>query len=261
MQVLELHRYPLTGAAGEALIESVVTPSGLEHDRTWVAFKEDGGRVGQKANSQFGLVRASIVFDEDLKLSAEGLNARTDTSATEQSVVNEFGDDTPLDRVQSAYRLGVFLGIEGLKVGRKTDEWQEGRIIAPLVRKVAPLHIVGSASIAREKDLRQSDADANWRPNIVVETEEPFEENLWVGKQLLIGGLTIIITRRTARCPVPGYANGFINPDVRKNYWNLRKAQGDVNQVTNFGVYGVPVLEQDTRARIQIGSKVVLRSV
>ena len=61
-----------------------------------------------------------------------------------------------------------------------------------------------------------------FRPNIVVNTSEAFVEDEWVGKELLLGSVTVDVKKRTDRCIVISRAFGEY-PASRKTLKYLSK--------------------------------------
>ena len=63
---------------------------------------------------------------------------------------------------------------------------------------------MGSATLDfLEKRVGPGSGDVRrFRPNLLVETENPFEENDWVGKSLRIGTAEAFVKKRTDRCIV-----------------------------------------------------------
>ena len=66
------------------------------------------------------------------------------------------------------------------------------------------LNLMGSATLDfLEKRVGTGSGDVRrFRPNLLVETEKPFEENDWVGKSLRIGTAEAFVKKRTDRCIV-----------------------------------------------------------
>ena len=66
------------------------------------------------------------------------------------------------------------------------------------------LNLMGSATLDfLEKRVGPGSGDVRrFRPNLLVETEKPFEENDWVGKSLRIGTAEAFVKKRTDRCIV-----------------------------------------------------------
>ena len=81
-----------------------------------------------------------------------------------------------------------------------------------------PVHLVTTASLRVVGDILRSGTDVwRFRPNIVVDTTgEGFEEDRWVGRELVLGGGSRLrITGRTERCGMVGFAQGGLGPDPR----------------------------------------------
>ena len=66
------------------------------------------------------------------------------------------------------------------------------------------LNLMGNATLDfLEKRVGPGSGDVRrFRPNLLVETEKPFEENDWVGKSLRIGTAEAFVKKRTDRCIV-----------------------------------------------------------
>jgi uncharacterized protein YcbX len=66
------------------------------------------------------------------------------------------------------------------------------------------LSLMGSATLdLLEKRVGPGSGDVRrFRPNLVVTTKKPFEENDWVGKNLRIGTCEIYVKKKTDRCVV-----------------------------------------------------------
>jgi uncharacterized protein YcbX len=104
-----------------------------------------------------------------------------------------------------------------------------------------PLTLVGTASV---RDLaRRTGHDelagqaARFRATLVVETEEPYVEDSWAGRELLVGGVTIRVGGPVPRCAVVDHHPVTGEKDVR-----LLKAlarERPVNRAGEpmFGVY------------------------
>jgi uncharacterized protein YcbX len=61
--------------------------------------------------------------------------------------------------------------------------------------------LVGTASLAWCRDVLRVDADPRrLRVNLVVETDEPFEEESWIGSELLIGAVMLRPVEQVERC-------------------------------------------------------------
>ncbi|MEA2430236.1 MAG: uncharacterized protein QOI19_709 [Thermoleophilaceae bacterium] len=87
-----------------------------------------------------------------------------------------------------------------------------------------------------------------FRPNLLVEAEEPFAEDSWVGSVLQIGGIRMRVDLRDERCVVVNVdpATSQRDPAILKAIAREREAC--------LGVYGSTV----TPGRIAVGDPVLL---
>jgi MOSC domain-containing protein len=64
-----------------------------------------------------------------------------------------------------------------------------------------PISLIGSASVAALSQERGELVDpARFRPNIVLDTTEPFSEEHWLGRHLAIGSAVLSVTMTSPRC-------------------------------------------------------------
>ncbi len=64
-----------------------------------------------------------------------------------------------------------------------------------------PVSLVGTATLAHCEERYGVRADPRrLRANVVVETEEPFVEETWLGQHLILGGVTLRPDKRITRC-------------------------------------------------------------
>jgi uncharacterized protein YcbX len=61
--------------------------------------------------------------------------------------------------------------------------------------------LIGTASLEWCRNHLDVDADfRRIRPNVVLQTAEPFEEETWVGSRLAVGDVTLTVVERIERC-------------------------------------------------------------
>jgi uncharacterized protein len=66
-----------------------------------------------------------------------------------------------------------------------------------------PLSVITTRTIDRLGEMVGAGLDVQrFRPNVLVEAEEPFAEDGWVGAVLRIGGLRMRVDKRDSRCVV-----------------------------------------------------------
>lgn len=174
-------------------------------------------------------------------------------------IVDEFGDQVPANDMgdRFAARLSQFLGVPGVRLARKAQDWLAGGVTPPALRHNRAIHIVNRATV-RAVQARMPESTfgtERFRPSIVVDGEiEAFQENEWLNEQIVIGGVTYAVNALTKRCPVPGYDQrmGRNRKDVPKLYRDLPKA--DNKPV--FGVYAYPLIAIGDGAELTVGMPV-----
>lgn len=267
-EVESLHEYPLTGGRAVDVSTSTINAAGLTGSRLFVLYdtavdpREAPNRVSQKQFPRLARVVSQVAFGNRLLYSVEGDEltglVKFDYARGADTWVNEFGDLTPAvdagDEVASQF--AAYLGHDTVRLAFKSASWRHPEAVEAADRAVAPLHIVTTASVAALQE-RAGSAEfgaERFRPDIIIDTDEPFIENGWVGCTLNIGGVEIKILRPTKRCPVPGYdqTTGENKKDVPKLYRALDKADGK----PVFGVYGYPQFNSRDYGLIKVGDPV-----
>lgn len=164
-----LYRYPVKSTAGQALRLAQVTAGGLQHDRKWAFYTEDGGIASGKRTRRFrpvpGLMQwSSRVEDEHdvpMLVSPDGVQYRADDAEASQAVSEVFGQQLRLRRETTI---------------QHHDE--------------TPLHLVTTSSLEALARLSGLPVDERrFRANIVIDTgtEPVFQEDNWIGAELVIG--------------------------------------------------------------------------
>ncbi len=179
MQITQIWRYPVKAMGGEPLDRALVDQRGLVGDR-WFAIHADDGKFACGKNSR-RFRQHDEVFDFAAQTEGGGVVVRGRGGEWRAG-------DPELDRVLSE-AAGAPLSIQ-----------PEGE--APH-HDAMPVSIVGTASL--EWCARELGADAKsnrLRVNLVVETDEPFIEETWLGSQLAIGDVVLDVVRRNTRCRV-----------------------------------------------------------
>jgi uncharacterized protein YcbX len=232
--VSELVLYPIKSCAGVALAEATLTVAGLAaggvHDREWMVVTDDGQFLTQREYPRMALVNPRVA-GQTLIVTAPGmapleLSLAHDAAAPTRHVTiwddllpaADCGDAAAAWFAQalgSACRLVRFRpGIE-----RPTStKWTGGVPAQARFADGYPLLLIGAASLA---DLNARLAAAGraalpmnrFRPNIVVDGLEPFEEDYVAA--FSAPGIDIAPVKPCARCPIPAIdqATGMPGPD------------------------------------------------
>ncbi|MFW6058502.1 MAG: MOSC domain-containing protein, partial [Persicimonas sp.] len=186
--------YPLKSASGVRLDQAEVDARGFALDRRWMLVDSDGGFMTQRKHPRLALVGCAI-DDKNLVLTGPGRSAlevplrlALGASAPESMQVHIWGSECRALYVgQQADRwFSEFLGVECRLVfmpastRRRVDsEAGCGDDIVSFADGY-PFLLVGQSSL---DDLNARLAEPvpmdRFRPNIVVETDEPFAEDTW----------------------------------------------------------------------------------
>ncbi|WP_353826623.1 MOSC domain-containing protein [Agromyces sp. SYSU T0242] len=267
MQVTRLRVYPVKSFAGRDVTSALVRPWGLEGDRRWGVVDPDGTPVtARERNALLGLT-AEPLADGSLLLAAPG--------DPEPLRVDVPFDATPVAVGHSRQR-------EALPAGEEADAWLSARLRTPLRlvwqpdplrRPVNPAHgglpgegltlaDAGPLLLASEASLAQLDAwtpddvapldVVRFRPNVVVDGDEPFAEDAW--SHVRLGGIRFRVTEACDRC-----AMTLVDPTTLergkepiRTLARHRKWDG----ATWFGIRIVPELEASGPHRLAVGDVV-----
>ncbi|MCQ1952346.1 MOSC domain-containing protein [Arthrobacter sp. zg-Y238] len=185
-QVQALYRYPVKSTAGQAVRASAVTGTGLQHDRRWAVYTEDGGIASGKRTRRFrpvpGLMQWSSVVEDNNIL--EGNNFLDDNSGVPLLLSPE-GHRYRVDDLAAAQALSTAFGRE-LTLRPETGVGHHDE---------TPLHLVTTSSLTALEGLAGGAVDdRRFRANIVIDTgsRPAFCEDDWVGAELVLGGEVVL---------------------------------------------------------------------
>ncbi len=176
-RVVAIRRYPVKSMGGEDLDEAVVDARGITGDR-WFAVVDDGGGLASgKTSRRFR--RRDEVFGFRARTAADGVVVGRDE---EEWAVG----DPALDEV-----LGVALGVPVAVRAEDATPHQDAGAIS----------LVGTATLDWMTSRLGLDAARHrMRVNVVVSTDEPFEEETWVGGPIHLGEVTLAVDQPIVRC-------------------------------------------------------------
>lgn len=186
--VVALQRFPVKSVGGESLPSVEVGVSGLVGDRAWAVYGADGKLASGKHSRRFR--RMDPVF---------GLVARRDAEGRTWVVLPGEGPALEAGRPGTDEQLSRHFG-EPVRLGVETDFMHQD---------AAQVSIVGTATLKelgrREGDGRPLDP-RHLRANIVVQTDVPYAEESWIGREVTIGGVRLGVTEAIERCRMVGIA-------------------------------------------------------
>lgn len=174
--VEQLRRYPVKSMGGEALTSIELNARGMVGDRRYAVRDAGDHLVSGKNSKRFRR------HDEIFEFRA---------STIDGEVLVQHGDASwPATSPELAGRLTELMG-EPMRVVEDADasHFDKGSV-----------SLIGTATLEWWRQ-RGIDADPRrLRVNIVVETDEPFEEESWVGSELVVGGVRLRAVKRVPRC-------------------------------------------------------------
>lgn len=178
MTVQSLRRYPVKSMAGEALDVAAVDARGLTGDR-WYAVVDDEGRFASGKDTRRFRRR-------------DGIFAYTAATRDDgRVVVTGPGGRWPVGSAALDAALSVACGVPSRVVPEAEVPHFDGGAVS----------LVGTATLAWCAQRWDIDADPRrLRANVVVETDEPFVEETWVGRRLTLGGVELRVVQRIERC-------------------------------------------------------------
>ena len=177
MRIAEIRRYPVKSMGGESLESVDVDARGLVGDR-WFAVVDAEGKLGSGKNSR-RFRRFDAIFEYGAAM-----------AGGEVQVVGPSGSwlvfDAELDRV-----LAKHVGSEVRLLAEAGTPHQDAGAVS----------LVGTASLDWCREHLGVDGDRRRiRPNLVVETTEPFVEEGWGGATIRVGGVELTVVERIERC-------------------------------------------------------------
>lgn len=168
--VSAIWRFPVKSMAGELLTEVALDSRGLVGDREWAVYDAGGKLASGKMTSRFR--RMDPVF---------ALAAETLPNGGGVDIVLPSGERVRAGEGRADVVLSDHFG-EEVEVAPQSDVPHQD---------AGQVSLVGSATLAELARLHGIDAPLDvrhLRANLVVETDEPFLEESWVGRELAFGG-------------------------------------------------------------------------
>jgi len=174
--LLEIRRYPVKAMGGESLESVEIETRGLVGDRGYAVVDGDGKLASGKHSTRFR--RRDEVFEFSSRTTPEGI------------LVSGHGREwtAPSDELDSV--LGTVMRDPVRVLPERTTPHFDGGHVS----------LVGTASLAWCREHLGVDADRRRiRPNLVVETDEPFAEESWAGV-VAVGAVRLTPAQRIPRC-------------------------------------------------------------
>ena len=221
----QLWRYPVKSLQGEQLTSTEVTDA-IPGDRAWGILDNESGQLLSAKRVPKLLEGSAALVDDGCLITIDGNEFHSSDAGIDAGLSSWLDREVRLARPTPGEQSTIEI------------EWDEGHDEAPEEPEVfefstAPgwffdssssLHLIGSGTLTMlDSRVGEGAGDVRrFRPNIVVATSEAFIEDEWVGKELVLGGVTVDVKKRTDRCIVISRAFGEF-PASRKTLKYLSK--------------------------------------
>lgn len=216
-KLTQIWRYPVKSLAGASHERLMVGPRGPQGDRHWMVVDPQGRFLTQRQLPRMTLLQATLA-DGQLQLrDADNQRLTVRTSAAGEAIVVQVWGDR----------------VAALAPDPAADAWLSERLGRPCrlvcqpddgVRPVDPAYggpgdqvdfadgfpflLISQASLDDlNARLEQPVEMRRFRPNLVVDGCEPYEEDRW--RRIRIGDMTFRVVKPCSRCPIPS-----IDPDT-----------------------------------------------
>jgi len=213
MRVVSLHLYPLKGARAFDVERAQLTALGFENDRRWLVAQPDGRFITQRSHGLLAAITATPTAT-GIKLAARDTSeievARPDGRARLAVTIWQNTVDAALADEASHPWLSRFFGEEMRLVymDGRAERLKEGIWAPPLPMSFADAYPVlitttGSLAAVNEEIERRGGAPIpmrRFRPNIVIDSDEPWAEDFW--RRLKIGEAELDLVKPCDRCVV-----------------------------------------------------------
>jgi uncharacterized protein YcbX len=211
MRIERLTRYPVKSMAGESLELVEVGHSGLVGDREWAVYDMAGKLASGKHSNRFR--RMDPVFE--LTAATVGEDVRIGLPGGQQVVAGEAHADLALSD----------------HFGEEVEVQPEGDVPHQDAGQVS---LVGTATLREMGRLYGADGPVDMgslRANVLVETDEPFVEETWVGREVSLGDVRLAVVEGIERCRMVDIGQVGVAPSP-----GLLKSIGE-HRATMLGVY------------------------
>lgn len=214
MRVASLHVYPVKGMRAVNLMRAAVEARGLVGDRRWLVVDAGGAFLTQRSHPHMATMTAAIK-GTGISLSADGfgsVDAAIPSGAARRRVVI-WGAE--VDAAAASQEADAFLSdmigedahlvyMDERAVRMKTSVWTPAPVPVSFVDAFPALVATTGSLAALNRDIKAHGGDAvpmaRFRPNIVIDCDEPWAEDRW--DRLQIGEVAFDLVKPSDRCIV-----------------------------------------------------------
>ena len=289
--------YPIKSCAGLYLDSSILNNGGFKHDREWLIVFEDNHKMVTIRNyPQLSLLKPSFTDDGLLKITDPNDNfiiVDSDIDNTTEIQTNIW--DAQCYGIDQGDNVSKFLtnylkyNVRLIKMKSPNKNLHDSPKYSSLVSQIdrtdcytsysdwSSLSLISMQSLEwLNSELYANNIISNnipitqFRPNIVIDTREPFEEETW--KNFTIGNVDFQFLKRCSRCIV-----STVNPDTgirhksgeplktlklkRSGYYNILKNTKFYKKEAFFAINIRNMLTKNESQVISIGDKLTINSL
>ncbi len=254
--IKDLIIYPIKSCGGISVDQLKVGSCGPQWDRNWVIADEDGQMVTQRKHPELALVTIKPVslIDGVFELSYPGkdtilLNAKEaslqsmNVKVWENDLVGHLAPEKINLWLSEVLQKKVFLLQNDEVVTARVTKAKYGEQVKFAFADGFPLLLVstGSMDLLNEK-LSQSIHYLNFRPNIVINSDEPHVEDKFY--DFKIGNMQMRGVKRCGRCQVVNVnqSTGALQPDVLRTLMSYRRGDKGIEFGMNVNYYSQGVI-------------------
>lgn len=207
--VSALHVYPVKSCRGVAVERAEVLPTGLAGDRQFQVVDGDGAPVTQRRHPELATVQPTLV-DGGFVLEADGRDPIEITTPTTNDTVATSLLGVPVASADAGDRAAAWFGEllgEPSRLVAMTEASHyrvpfPGMDISLMWADIASVSIANAASLAWLAERAGEEfAIDRFRPNIVVDGAEPWDEDRW--REVAIGSNRFGQGFAIPRCAIP----------------------------------------------------------
>jgi len=213
--IRSIHIYPIKGMRGISLPSAQLQPEGFVSDRRWMLVDDDGTFISQRTHPEMTMFIPSISRGI-LTVASKGeeITIPTEELTEDHIDVRVFDDNMKAtvvsDEVSKWFSERLHTSLRLVKVSQVTNrikDFSKYVVAEPKETVVSfadgyPYLILGTASMDLLNSKMEVDLDIDrFRANIVVDTDQPHDEDIW--KSIQIGDQQMIVIKPCARCQVP----------------------------------------------------------
>lgn len=214
MRVASLHIHPVKGMRALDVAAARIEARGLADDRRWLAVDADGVFLTQRSHPQMATMTARPT-PAGLALAADGFGSieieRPTGGARRRVIVWDAEIDAAASDSAASAFLSDLIGEEAHLVymdetalRRKTSVWTPAPVPVSFADAFPVLVATTGSLAALNRDIKAHGGDAvpmaRFRPNIVIDCDEPWAEDRW--DRLQIGEVALDLVKPSDRCIV-----------------------------------------------------------